>query len=216
MLLFGGDERNHLAALATPEAHRLHAVAERRIDRRMRLLQRPGHDADLPQGVVLIHRVGGEVRWSERNCQSISGGIFQNSPWIDVVGLRPQFLHDPPILIEDRAVALIGCGAIGLGRGDAEVLAEGADPAWRVAAREPGEYPPAGEVVEHRDVLGKLDRIDGGEVHPELANAHRLGVLCDEIGPRTAGWWSSRCPRSACAVRSCRSRNSRSCSANCI
>ncbi len=63
------------------------------------------------------------------------------------------------------------------------MLAEGADPAWRVAARETGEYAAAGEVVEHGDVLGKLDRIDGGEVHAKLADAHRLGVLRDEVVP---------------------------------
>src|SRR5689334_665646 len=61
VLLFRRDKRYQLAALAPPEAHSLHAVAERCIHRRMWLLQRPGNNADLPQSVVLIHGMRGEV-----------------------------------------------------------------------------------------------------------------------------------------------------------
>ena len=45
-----------------------------------------------------------------------------------------------------------------------------------------GEHSPAGEVVEHGQVLGQLEQVDHGEVHPGLS--HRIrSVLGDEVVP---------------------------------
>jgi len=63
------------------------------------------------------------------------------------------------------------------------MLAERAHPARGVAAGKAGENPPAREMIEHGDVLGELDWVDRGQVHAELPDAHRLGVLGDEVVP---------------------------------
>ena len=68
-------------------------------------------------------------------------------------------------------------------RRDSDVLAERAGPPGRVAPGEAGEHAAAGEVVEHRQVFGQLNRVDGGQVHAELADAHPLRVLGDEVVP---------------------------------
>ena len=181
-LALGGHEADHLAALAGPELRGLHAVAERRVHRRVRLLQRPGHDADLAQRLVLVDRCGVEVVGGRE--VPFHGGRHLPELALDRhLLLGPQRLHQVPVLVQGPAVALVGLGLVGLGGGDAEVLAERSRPARRVAAREPGERPPAGEVVEHGDVLGKLDGVDGGEVHAELSHPHSLCVLGHEVVP---------------------------------
>src|SRR5258708_3380148 len=63
------------------------------------------------------------------------------------------------------------------------MLAEGAYPPWRIASRKSGEYPATSEMVEHCDIFGELHRIDSRQIHAQLPDAHRLGVLGHEIVP---------------------------------
>src|SRR5262249_26280856 len=102
-----GNERYHLAAFARPETHRLHAVAEWRIDRWVRILQRSRHDADFLELLVGGHGLGAE---------NVGGGESPLGPVPDLPQitldagrrLRPQLLQDTPIFVEHGAVALVG------------------------------------------------------------------------------------------------------------
>src|SRR5690349_5092323 len=133
----------------------------------MWLLQRPGNNADLPKPVVWIHGMRGKVCG---RCEPPLD-VRRDFPELTLdrgAGLRPECFHDPPVLIEDRAIALIRCRTVRFSRGNPEVLTKGADPPRRVATREPCEDPPACQVVEHGDILRQLHRIDCRQIHPEL------------------------------------------------
>ena len=68
------------------------------------------------------------------------------------------------------------------------MLAEGANPARRVASRKAGEDPATREMIEHCDIFGELHRIDCRQIHAQLPDAHRLGVLGYEIVPEQRVW----------------------------
>src|SRR5262245_25000235 len=70
-----------------------------------------------------------------------------------------------------------------MGRGHVDVLPKGGRPAGRIAPGEARENAAVCEVIEHRNVLGQLHRIDDREIHTELSDTHLLGVLCHEIVP---------------------------------
>jgi hypothetical protein len=56
------------------------------------------------------------------------------------------------------------------------LLRHDVDPASLVAAGEAGASPPAGHVIEHRDVLGDADRVGGRQHDTELTDADALGL----------------------------------------
>src|ERR1700754_2592271 len=182
-LVLVGDERNHLAALPRPEPDSLHAVAERRINRWMRILERTRHDTNFLE--LLFRRNGLRAEIVGRAKAPLSR--IRHLPEVAINAgcrLRPELLYDLPIFVEHGAVTGIGFGPIGMRRSDVDVLAEGLGPARSVAAGKACKYTTVGEVIEHRDVFGKLDWVDDGEVHAELADPQLPGVLGDEVVPK--------------------------------
>ena len=63
------------------------------------------------------------------------------------------------------------------------MLAKGGRPAGRVAARKTDKGASAREVVEQGNILGQLDRVHRRQIHTQLANPQRFGVLGHEVIP---------------------------------
>jgi hypothetical protein len=92
--------------------------------------------------------------------------------------LGPALLDDLPVLLERLAVGLVDrIMLVRQGPGHAMgLLRHDVDPAPLIAAGEAGAGPPAGHVIEHRDVLGDADRVGGRQHDPELADTDAFGL----------------------------------------
>src|SRR6516165_8207198 len=125
--------------------------------RRMRILVRLRHDADLAHDTLFVDFAGG----------AISAGPVSDRPASDtlIVGKRhlvvfaivfpdilgPGLLDDLERLLVDSAVMVVDRRPIHRRAGDVVLLAEDIDPTVLVAARETGIDAPLGQVIEYSE-----------------------------------------------------------------
>ena len=93
----------------------------------------------------------------------------------------PGLFDDAVAFFEGRAVGVIdGVVLMGLSAMYAMgLLRHDIDPSALVPTCEASVDPPAGHMIDHRDVFGDTNRIVGREYDAELANAQALGLHPD-------------------------------------
>src|SRR5690348_16129830 len=91
--------------------------------------------------------------------------------------IGPRLHDDVEVLFVKLLLQLLVTLGIGLAvRQALVVLAERVDPAWLVAARESGERPALGHLVENRDVFGNAQRVVARQHQTQLPNPQVPGL----------------------------------------